>query len=756
MRRTVTLASVLVLALVVVWSVATEAQALPEGRVYEMVSPVYKGGYGAGTVEAVAQDGERVGFLSKGAFAGAPTGATLSMDYVAHRDPRSGWLTHAVAAPANLMPYVPPFTNYDTTPSLERVFALGENGQNYEASANLGNQAEFWLHDTDLEDVVAAWEKDGSSIKEFEGETPFTATYAGASLDLCHLFVSDINVPLVETATESKKPRSLVYEVDSGCAGHTPATRVVGVNNSGGLIRPSCGAELGTGFFGANTDSTFNAVSAGGREVFFTAGVQEQKGVCEQTRHQLFARLDGERTLEISIPVAESEACTEVPCSGAASRGAADFAGASSDGSRVWFTSAASLVPGADASTNLYVASIGCASNRTGEACTAANEIGVASLAQASRPLHSGEAAEVQAVVRVAPDGSRAYFVARGLLSAANSRGEAPAAGADNLYVYDAQSHETTFVAELCSGPDVSGPGGATQGGAVEDRQCPADLQAQALARNDTKLWLSNIGEAQTADSSGRFLVFSSYGQLTSDDTDSARDVYRYDAEDQGLTRVSIGERGFDANGNNDNFDASVLPGHWGGDGDYLLFVYELDNRAATTDGSRIVFTTSDPLSPGAVNGLENAYEWRQNGDGTDDVSLVSGGGAEEPVFDVTIAPEGRDIVFVTTQGLVPQDVDGAPDVYDARLRGGFPAPPRAPQPCSGDACQGPLTNPASLLVPGSVVQAAGENIAPAKATRKKHARSQHRKKPKTRRRHAKRKAQGSSCGCKKRARGSQ
>src|SRR5476649_2782571 len=47
------------------------ALALPEGRHYEMVSPVFKGGYGAKNVEAVSPDGETVIFSSPGAFAGA-------------------------------------------------------------------------------------------------------------------------------------------------------------------------------------------------------------------------------------------------------------------------------------------------------------------------------------------------------------------------------------------------------------------------------------------------------------------------------------------------------------------------------------------------------------------------------------------------------------------------------------------------------------------------------------------------------------
>src|SRR5580658_4266463 len=36
----------------------------------------------------------------------------------------------------------------------------------------------------------------------------------------------------------------------------------------------------------------------------------------------------------------------------------------------------------------------------------------------------------------------------------------------------------------------------------------------------------------------------------TSDDTDSAKDVYRYDAGTQRLERVSVGENGYEANGN--------------------------------------------------------------------------------------------------------------------------------------------------------------------------------------------------------------
>ena len=47
-------------------------------------------------------------------------------------------------------------------------------------------------------------------------------------------------------------------------------------------------------------------------------------------------------------------------------------------------------------------------------------------------------------------------------------------------------------------------------------------------------------------------------------------------------------------------------------------------------------------------------------------------------------------------------------------------ASPRCPaerQPCEGDGCQGPLTNPAPLLVPGSVSQEPGDDFPPPPAT---------------------------------------
>jgi Tol biopolymer transport system component len=199
-------------------------------------------------------------------------------------------------------------------------------------------------------------------------------------------------------------------------------------------------------------------------------------------------------------------------------------------------------------------------------------------------------------------------------------------------------------------------------------------------------------------------LVFSSYAQLSPEDADEGRDVYRYDASTGALARVSVGENGNAANGNESGFDARLADIALGSPPTFRQ--RGMDSREVSEDGSRIVFTTAEPLSAGAVNKLSNAYEWHEGA-----VSLVSTGSASRSVETALISASGNDIFFTTTQGLVPQDTDGQEDVYDATTRGAASPSPAEPAPCSGDACQGPLTNPAPLLVPGSVSQTPGGNF---------------------------------------------
>src|SRR5580704_4474627 len=701
-----------VLVCVVCCCVPVGVGALPVGRVYELVSPVYKGGYGATSVTAVAPLGGRVVFGSVGAFAGDPFDDLTTNYYVADRG-SGGWSTAGVAVPATV---AASSGVIDFSSGLGSALSEATLGSSVGGSEYGGTEDEFLSHDLGLPDTETGFEVVGASFKTLVGEK---GTYLSASGDFSHVYfesyAEDSLVP------EAKGTASRLYDLGTGGAGGCSSLQLVGLDDKHGVIEPTCPASLGTAG-GALKPTAFDAVAGDGARVFFTTGVG---GKCAS---QVFVRVDDSRTVEVSrsLPPLVS-ACPEVPCLDATGRAPAEFQGANESGTLVYFTTTQPLVAGdVDTSRNLYMARIGCTTG--GEECEP-SQVGVTSIVRVSQDT---EPANVQNVVTVAPDGSHVYFVARGVLtSGSNIEGHAPVRGADNLYVYDSATEgPPVFVGDLCSGHDASGE--------AEDIACPLEG-----SQSDTKLWTSEEPEAQVNvcsqptsecvgdNETGRFLVFSSYAQLTPDDFDSAKDVYRYDSTTGILSRVSVGEDGYDANGNNSLFGATIARNELNPP---FYQQHDMDSRAISENGSRIIFTSAEPLSLAASNGLTKAYEWDETTEGGGGVSLVSTGNPDQPVEDAVMSATGTEIFFVTTQGLVPQDTDGQSDVYDARLDGGFPSIPAPVEPCSGDACQGPLTNPAPLLIPGSVSQAPGDNITPPskKTTVKKKTVAKKKSKPKT------------------------
>ncbi len=694
---------VLFAVLAVTLCAAGPALALPEGRVYEKVTPAFKGGYGAAGIVGVESGGEAVAYDSAGVFAGEPADKGF-VDYEAVRS-ASGWSTLPLMPAAGFAPH-----------GVLRGFSSSLGASLWEldpgAPNNLTATNELQLagHAPGTADTEAGFQPIGSVLKAIS-ERPLVGNLNinGFSGDLCHVVVESFgDQPLLAEAVGME---AQLYDVSAGCHGEPSYLRLVALNSSGGSIAGTCKPALGEG----GGESQFNAVSENGDEIFFTDAASE----CRAPR-QLFVRVGGVRTLEVSKPLVDCQG-GEVPCGGAAGA-PAHFWGASEDGSRVFFTTAAPLDQASDldSGSDLYMARIGCPGEASG--CGAAQRV-VTGLVQVSHDPHAGQAAEVQGVVGLAPDGSHAYFVARGVLSGTvGPQGLAAVDGADNLYMYDSVTGQVGFVGDLCSGPEESG--------AVADAACPNDLDDLdgEVARNDTQLWLGfPHAPAQTAGLDGGFLVFSTYARLITSgpeaDADDAQDVYRYDAQTGTLMRVSIGEGGYDANGNRNDGEqivgkignAPVRAGDAWIESDVTAEIGGEERggvrRAISDDGSRIVFMSVEPLSANATNGQVDVYEWH-NGS----VSLVSCGCSTEPDREPVLTPSGRDLFFKTTAGLVVGDSDGAPDLYDARLGGGFTPPQAPPERCEGDACQGPLTNPAPLLVPGSAVQAAGEN-APAPQT---------------------------------------
>jgi hypothetical protein len=702
------------------------ALALSEGRVYEMVSPVFKGGFGAGLV-AAAPDGNSVVFSSLGTFVGIPFPEPGS-DYLARREDGGGWST------TPLHPPFPESSAADFSATLE--YTWGGRAVN-------GTEHELLLHRNGTPDTAENWEPFGGIYKlqdpKRSGE-PVLAVERAASGDLCHVVLAGAEftpeAPLGVGTTE-------FVDVARGCHGEVPGLRLVAAKNTSGPhgepapLRPECFPDLGTmrgvypsGPFGSEQTATFNAVSGDGSEMFFENGVTGSGGTCSTP--QLFVRVGGERTVEVSRPVDPSlpfggcgedghpgEVPGEVPCPGASARAPAFFKGASEDGSRVFFTTGETLVAGeTDKSNKLYEAMIGCPAAEPGCQPAQRRVTGLVDVSQSQLP---GEAAEVQGVVSMGSQAGHVYFVAHGVLvQTPNGEGSVAVKGAENLYAYDTHTGALAFVADL--------------------------------SRADARLW-SALGEAQSA-GDGRYLVFSTYAQLivrgTQADTDASRDVYRYDAQTGALDRVSLGERGHDANGNG-NFDASIEPVGVdpGGGGEPVSAQQEMSTRAISEDGSRIVFTTSEPLSPDAINGNENVYIWhKEPGWGEGRVSMISSGGSSTNDKFPVITPDGQDVFFNTSAGLVGQDTEGDLDVYDARIGGGFPQQPVERQQCSSDACQGALTNPAPLFVPGSVSQAPGQNFAaPAPAASVKKATVKRKKKKKKKKKVKKKKVKAKKAG---------
>ena len=724
---------------------------LSGGRVYELVSPVYKGGYGTKRIEAVAPGGESVAFASPGAFEGDPNNEPLSNDYLARRG-SSGWSTDPLNTPEAVLPYS---GVGDFSSTLESSLSAGVPGPSYTRAFYSGSEFDFLLHSSVLPDAAANFEVAGMGLRKVDGK-PINGEiiYKGASPDFSHIVFEEFGKePLLKAVAAGTEVLGL-YDLATQSSGGVSALRFVGLNNSGtegGVLSPGCDVALGSN---EGKGSSFNAVADDGSVVFFTTGVgSEDPPVCAG-RLQLFARLGGSRTVEVSRPFEAGKdfgGCVlkgiggEVPCEGAEARAPAEFQGANEAGTRVFFTTSAPLDPvtDKDAGNDLYMAKIECPGG-AGEVCEVSRRE-VKSLVQVS---HGIEPAGVQGVVTVASDGSRVYFVARGVLgTGVNAEGDAPIKGADNLYVYNSISEgPPAFIGDLCSGPKLSG--------AVEDVDCPPGLSPEGAGTdNDMEQWRYATHEAQTNSCSpgnvscepGRYLVFGTYARLVADDTNDAEDVYRYDAVTGLLVRVSAGEGGYDANGNGGVCGGGVCGATIGVNEEEALVYrgHDLSSRAVSEDGSRVVFSTARPLSEDASNGLVNAYEWYGVPGGG--VSLISTGSASEPVEGVVISATGRDVFFQTTQGLVSQDTDGLQDVYDARLGGGFPPVPVESRECEGEACQGPLTNPPPLLMSGSVSQAPGGNFSPPPVSLSKPVVKAKKVKPKKRTKKKKKKAKSST-----------
>jgi hypothetical protein len=471
--------------------------------------------------------------------------------------------------------------------------------------------------------------------------------------------------------------------------GHTgegdDAPSLVGIDNEGTQLT-ECGTALGTNNYANYYRSLQGTVSAAGTTVFFNA----QAGGCVPGAtgpavDELYARVGSPGGDQITVNVAGTSECmTSISCNVTSP---VTYAGASSDGSKVFFTTKQALLPSDEDTTNdIYECNL---PGDDAATPTATGLINACPELKAVSVTGTTSGANVQNVLAISEEGTRVYFTATGVLtSVPNDQGRAAQPGGNNLYVWEAPSDgepagRTAFIATL--------PEGAFAG--------------EAHGR-----------EAQETPD-GSYFLFASTADLTLDDTSTAAQIFRYDAKTGELTRVSVGQADFNDNGNTNRYSATIPP------------ITESDGveergTAISNDGAFVVFQSSDALTTRVQGGLHNVYEWHDGNvslisDGSDAFSPTTAQGAETATVGlIGLDSSGADIFFTTKDRLVGQDTDESVDVYDARVDGGFPKPTPEPS-CSGEGCQGELSS--SLTASSPLISSAGlpaiGNLAPPKKT---------------------------------------
>ncbi len=425
-----------------------------------------------------------------------------------------------------------------------------------------------------------------------------------------------------------------------------------------------CGSTLGAGFEGSV--NSYNAVSANGEAIFMTVAPCKGAPATAEIYARLHGALMGVAPAE-TVDVSASNCTTEC----GSTESGKNFEGASEDGSRVYFTSTQKLtneaVDGVESGN--AAAGGGCAETTVGDG--GCNLYLYDFAAPSSGRLRTvSVAGEVAGVADISEDGSRAYYVSRIVIPGvrANPAGNLPASGLPNLYVYDAITGKTAFV---------------------------ATLQVESSDHLDwTRI---NRRPVEVVGSSGQYLLFASVAtKTTADDTSMLPQLFEYKAENVSeepeLVRVSKGEEGFNDDG---NAVIGVVPeefafvdSHAGRD-----FKTTTNRLVASADGSTVFFSTAGQLSQratSAANTCRSLYEFHTDGRLANGiVHLVSDGhdtqlfkGALCGIQFQAVDATGSNVLFTTGDPLVPTDTDGHQyDIYDARVDGGF-----GPSPAGG-AC---------------------------------------------------------------------
>lgn len=636
----------------------------PDGRVWELVSPADKlgaaldrlGGVEGNVIQAAA-DGDAITYGMTNPTEEDPPGDRSPENVqVSSNRTLGGWATKVIAVP-NATTHVKvslgsqtEYTLFSSDLSLSVVEAPGEAPLSQETS----EKTPYLRHDGTCEtDATHCYEplvdaanapgaKFGINSPTSEGQVEFVS----ATADFAHIVLRS-GVPL---APGAESGRNGLYEWTDGQLEYVGQMTL---GSPGGLVR--------------------HAISEDGSRVI---GVGSFKGI----EGLLMRDMSTQKTTKLDIAEPGAPGGVSEPV----------FQAASSDGSRVFFTDPARLTVDSAASA--------------GEPDLYEFDVSTGKLSDLSATLNPGEAANVRGqVFGASEDGSYVYFVANGVLAPGASPGNCgpglqltPRAKC-NLYV----SHDGTpsFIASVFN----------------EDGWNSGQRQT---------------GEEMRVSPNGRWLAFMSAASLTGYDNRDAvsgepdEEVFMYDASANRLVCASCDPTGSRPTGvaaaGEESKETLVIGGQsWHG-GWLAALVPGFTNYGEDVEGAdtaiyqsrylsnsgRLFFDSHEALVPQDSNGTWDVYEYEpseagdcksgtitfsQASDGC--VGLISSGSSAEESAFVDASEDGSDVFFMTAAGLVPQDFDGAIDMYDAHACSAespcVPAGAVPPPPCStGDSCK--------------------------------------------------------------------
>jgi hypothetical protein len=658
---------------------------LPDCRAYEQVSPVEKNGADAVTLQPLfpaqsssCEAGEAcsIAYMSvAAAFAGAQ-GNELPNAYVSTRG-AGGWQTTALTPPTSQPPANGPAkVSYAFSANLSQaVLRVPLQRLTKNAPAGVYN---LFLREADggysLVTALAPAQppEAGCGSCFLKEDVPI---FAGASGDFSHV-IFETNDSLLAGAVGERADN--LYETVG------ERVRLVGLLPDERAAPEGANAGAGIAPVEETAGQLEHAISQNGSRIVFEANADggepdsQQKGKTE-----LYDRLQDDSTIELSAPAAGAEPSRCETSERICAAGSARFWGASADGSVVFFTSKAALTK----------------QSYTGREAPEAEDLGndlyrydvesgkLADLTTDSGRAEDPNGASVMGVLGSSADGAYVYFVAEGDLA------EGAASGRPNLYVWHGTGEEagtTSFIATLEPGEEGGG---------------------------DSLDWTEHPSESQAyVTPDGKHLAFMSVKPLTRyDNEDQAageaghevfdHEVFEYSAETGGLVCASCDPSGARPVGS--AFIGAKLtervstPFH--------------QPRVLNDDGSRLFFSSPDPLVSGLAGGVVRVFEYE---DGSP--QLISGTGSSGNDVFLDASASGDDVFIATREQLVPGDTDELVDVYDARVDGGLPTPAAPAPACQDGACQG-APNPTPIFsAPVSATFTGEGNLAPAVSAKPK------------------------------------